>query len=155
MLDFLKTVGQGILYLILSPFIILGVLLYSVYCVFLFLFMFFKRLYMFFKGEDMKAAMRYDKVAKIHLEQQDEKIEKEKQEASNNDGNKNETTHIEKTTTIVQPIIIQTDEDGKLKNISYITPNSTTSSQENIKNTEPPLDNQEVEQDSSIDKEEE
>lgn len=120
MIDFLKTMGQGILYTILSPFILLGVVLYAVYSFFVFFFMFVKRIVMFFQGEDMSSEMKIDRAAKMHLTNQDEELEK-----------KEETKEVvpvetkvikEEKTTIVQPIIIQTDEEGRLKNIQYIQP---------------------------------
>ena len=124
MIDFLKTMGQGILYTILSPFILLGVVLYAVYSLFVFFFMFIKRIVMFFQGEDMSRDMKIDRAAKMHLSNQDEELEKSIEE-------KNvvpvETKIIkEEKTTIVQPIIIQTDEEGRLKNIQYIQPTPAT-----------------------------
>lgn len=133
MLDFAKTLGQGLLYLILSPFIVAGVLLYGVYCIFLFLFMFIKRMVMFFKGEDMKASMRYDKVAKAHLQSQDEK-EEDIDSSTQSPVIQKETTHVEKTTIVQQnqPIIIQTDEEGRLKGVSYIQPTTQTFEEKDI-----------------------
>lgn len=109
MFDFLKTFGQGLLYLILSPFILILVAINAIYSVIVFLFMFFKRIYMFFRGEDMKAEMKIDQLAKIHIEQQEE--EQEIKEAIN------PTPVVNKTTTVVQPIIIQTDANGVLKSV--------------------------------------
>ncbi len=119
MIDFLKTMGQGILYTILSPFILLGVILFAVYSLFAFFFMFFKRIIMFFQGEDMSSEMRIDRAAKLHLNNQNEELDiKEEKEIV-----PLETKIVkEEKTTIVQPIIIQTDEEGRLKNIQYITP---------------------------------
>jgi len=118
MVDFLKTMGQGILYTILSPFIILGVLIYAVYCLFAFFFMFIKRIVMFFKGEDMSVEMKIDRAAKMHLDNQDEELEKKENEITPTITQTNVIK--EEKTTIVQPIIIQTDEQGRLKNIQYI-----------------------------------
>ena len=120
MIDFLKTMGQGILYTILSPFILLGVILYAVYSLFLFFFMFVKRIVMFFQGEDMSNEMKIDRAAKMHLSNQDEELEQKEKEK---EVVPVETKVIkEEKTTIVQPIIIQTDEEGRLKNIQYIQP---------------------------------
>lgn len=110
MFDFLKTFGQGFLYLILSPFLIAFSLIYMVYAFFVFLFIFFKRIFMFFAGEDMKEESIIDRLAKIHLQNQDEKNK------SSNDS-LSPTPVMEKTTTIVQPIIIQTDQNGVLKSV--------------------------------------
>lgn len=128
MIDFLKTMGQGILYTLLSPFIILGVLIYAVYCLFAFFFMFIKRIVMFFKGEDMSVEMKIDRAAKMHLDNQDEELEKKENEITPTITQTNVIK--EEKTTIVQPIIIQTDEQGRLKNIQYITPSSTPSIEE-------------------------
>lgn len=128
MIDFLKTMGQGILYTLLSPFIILGVLIYAVYCLFAFFFMFIKRIVMFFKGEDMSVEMKIDRATKMHLDNQDEELEKKENEITPTITQTNVIK--EEKTTIVQPIIIQTDEQGRLKNIQYITPSSTPSIEE-------------------------
>lgn len=128
MIDFLKTMGQGILYTLLSPFIILGVLIYAVYCLFAFFFMFIKRIVMFFRGEDMSVEMKIDRAAKMHLDNQDEELEKKENEITPTITSTNIIK--EEKTTIVQPIIIQTDEQGRLKNIQYVTPSSTPSIEE-------------------------
>ena len=109
MFDFLKTFGQGLLYLILSPFILIGVTLNAIYSIIVFLFMFIKRIYMFFRGEDMKAEMKIDQLAKLHIKQQDD--EEEIKEAIT------PTPVVNKNTTVVQPIIIQTDANGVLKSV--------------------------------------
>ena len=82
MLDFFKTMGQGILYTILLPFLIIWVLVYAVYCVFAFFFMFIKRIVMFFKGEDMTTEMKIDRVAKMHLTNQEEEFENKEKEVA-------------------------------------------------------------------------
>ena len=60
MFDFLKTFGQGLLYLVLSPFILLMVVFYTIYSFFVFFFMFFKRIFLFFAGYDMKEEMKIE-----------------------------------------------------------------------------------------------
>lgn len=121
MIDFLKTMGQGILYTLLSPFLLILVILYAVYSLFVFFFMFFKRIVMFFSGEDMSSEMKIDRAAKMHLNNQEEEIEKEETISPTIT-----TTNIikEEKTTIIQPIIIETDDEGRLKNIKYIQPTS-------------------------------
>ena len=110
MFDFLKTFGQGLLYLVLSPFILLMVVLYTIYSFFVFFFMFFKRIFLFFGGYDMKEEMKIDRIAKFHIDQQDEEEEVKKAVQP--------TPIIEKNnTTVVQPIIIQTDQNGILKSV--------------------------------------
>ncbi len=125
MFDFIKTCGQGLLYLILSPFLLLLVVGYSIYSFFVFFFMLAKRVVMFFSGMDMKEDMKIDKLAKLHIKQQDQETEEKNSLAT--------TPVIEKTTnTVVQPIIIQTDENGVLKSVQM--PNSTLNNQNAIDN---------------------
>ena len=50
MLGFLKVFGKGVLYTILFPFIVLILVLYTVYCIFLFVFEFFRSLILWIKG---------------------------------------------------------------------------------------------------------
>ena len=120
MVDFLKTMGQGILYTLLAPFLLVIVVVYAIYCFFVFFFMFIKRIVMFFQGEDMSSEMTIDRAAHMHLNNQDEQLEKK--EESNTPIITQTNIVKEEKTTIVQPIIIQTDEKGVLKNIQYITP---------------------------------
>ena len=86
----------------------------------IFFFMFIKRIVMFFKGEDMKVQMNIDRAAKMHLDNQDEELENKENSLTPTITSTNVIK--EEKTTIVQPIIIQTDEQGRLKNIQYITP---------------------------------
>ena len=130
MFDFLKTIGQGALYLVLSPFILLGVALYSVYAILLFFVMFIKRIVLFFRGENMKEEMRIDVVAKMHLQNQDE----EKSDKQENKSIEVPMTNVikEEKTTIVQPIIIQTDEEGRLKGVQYLNPQGPSPALESL-----------------------
>ena len=115
MFDFLKTCVLGLLYLILSPFILAFVALYAVFSLFVFIYMFFKRVVLFFSGEDMKEGMKIDRLARLHIQNQDEEKEKTSSEV---------TPVIEKNVTaVVQPIIIQTDQNGVLKSVQ-IAPTS-------------------------------
>lgn len=50
MLGFLKVFGKGVLYTILFPFIVLIWVLYTVYCIFLFIVEFFRSLILWIKG---------------------------------------------------------------------------------------------------------
>lgn len=125
MFDFLKTCGQGLLYLILSPLILAGLLVYGVYSFFVFFFMFFKRIIMFFSGDDLKDDMKIDKIAKLQMKKNKEE-EEVKQAIS-------PTPIIEKTTTtVVQPIIIQTDENGVLKNVKVVNQNNQNQLQQDV-----------------------
>ena len=131
MVDFLKTMGQGILYTLLAPFLLVIVVVYAIYCFFVFFFMFIKRIVMFFQGEDMSTEMRIDRAAKMHLDNQDEALEK-KDELNTPTITQTNVIKEEKTT-IIQPIIIQTDEVGNVKKVQYIQPTP---------NPVPTLDNQ-------------
>lgn len=112
MFDFLKTCGQGLLYLILSPFLLILVVVYAIYALFVFFFMLGKRVVMFFSGDDMKEEMKIDKLAKMHIKQLDQ------EEEEKNSIQVQPQSVIEKNnTTVVQPIIIQTDEKGVLKSV--------------------------------------
>ena len=134
MFDFLKTCGQGILYLILSPILLIILLVYTVYSLAVFLFMFFKRIFMFFSGEDMKDEMKIDKLAKLHIKQQDEEDEVKKAIQP--------SPVIEKTTTtLVQPIIIQTDQNGVLKSVQI--PSSNNPSENSLPNESSLIENKE------------
>jgi hypothetical protein len=126
MLDFLKTMGQGILYFILSPFLLLLILGYSIYSFILFFIMFVKRIIKWFKGEDMSIDMSIDKVAQIHIEEQDKA-----QEEKENTPVVNETKTIihEQNNTVFQPIFIQTDEEGRVKGFSYMNNNGANPNQ--------------------------
>ena len=60
MLSFLKVFGRGLLVTILLPFILLVLALYMVYCLLLFIFMFFKGVISFFKGGNINADLPED-----------------------------------------------------------------------------------------------
>ena len=83
---------------------------------------------MFFSGEDMKNEMKIDKLAKLHIEQQDEEEEAKKAVQPSPIIEKN-------TTTVVQPIIIQTDQNGVLKSVQI--PSSNNQSEDSIPNENP------------------
>jgi hypothetical protein len=94
--------------------------------------MFVERIILFFKGEDMKQEMRYDIVARMHLDNQDELLEKKQEEQT---GINVPVTNVikEEKTTLVQPIIIQTDEEGRLKGVQYLNPNGQLENNPNAK----------------------
>ena len=72
----------------------------------------------------MKEESRYDLVAKVHLQNQD--IE---EEAKQNSIDVPSTNLIKEQTTIIQsPIIIQTDEQGRIKSVHNVSPNGQLSS---------------------------
>ena len=141
MVDFLKTMGQGILYTLLAPFLLVIVIVYAIYCFFVFFFMFVKRIVMFFQGEDMSREMKIDRAAHMHLNNQDELMEK-KQEEMNNPTITQTNIIKEEKTTIIQPLIIQTDEQGNVKKVQYISPTPTT--MPNIENQIPQIEENKV-----------
>lgn len=141
MVDFLKTMGQGILYTLLAPFLLVIVIVYAIYCFFVFFFMFVKRIVMFFQGEDMSREMKIDRAARMHLNNQDELMEK-KQEEMNNPTITQTNIIKEEKTTIIQPLIIQTDEQGNVKKVQYISPTPTT--MPNIENQIPQIEENKV-----------
>ena len=141
MIDFLKTMGQGILYTLLAPFLLVIVIVYAIYCFFVFFFMFVKRIVMFFQGEDMSREMKIDRAARMHLNNQDELMEKKQEEMNNPTITQTKIIKEEKTT-IIQPLIIQTDEQGNVKKVQYISPTPTT--MPNIENQIPQIEENKV-----------
>jgi len=71
MLAFLKVFARGIIVTILLPIILLVLLLYGAYCIFLFIFMFFKGVIDFFKGGTFNADMKEDLEARRMLLEQE------------------------------------------------------------------------------------
>ena len=75
MLGFLKVFGRGILVTLLLPIIVLIIGLYGVYCIILFIFMFFKGVVDFFSGKNFTAELPEDLEARRMV------LEKEKADA--------------------------------------------------------------------------
>ena len=74
MLQFLKVFGRGVLVTVLLPFIVLAWVLYGVYCIGVFINMFFKGVVDYFKGGTFNPDMPEDLEARRMV------LEKEKQE---------------------------------------------------------------------------
>ena len=74
MLQFLKVFGRGVLVTVLLPVIALVWVLYGVYCIGLFIFMFFKSTIEYFQGKSFNADLPEDLEARRMI------LEKEKQE---------------------------------------------------------------------------
>lgn len=73
MLGFLKVFGKGVLYTILLPFILLILVLYTVYCCFLFIYMLIKSLILWIMGNNLFSEAKEDVEAKkILLAQQNQ-----------------------------------------------------------------------------------
>ena len=68
MANFFKSFGKGLLYVILFPFIIVGIVLYAVFGLFVFVFQFFKLIYLFFTGRTLFSDFEEDIAAKAILE---------------------------------------------------------------------------------------
>ena len=74
MLQFLKVFGRGVLTTVLLPFIVLAWVLYGVYCIGVFIVMFFKGVIDYFKGNTFNPELPEDLEARRMV------LEKEKQE---------------------------------------------------------------------------
>ena len=74
MLQFLKVFGRGVLVTVLLPFILLAWVLYGVYCIGVFVVMFFKGVVDYFKGKTFNPELPEDLEARRMV------LEKEKQE---------------------------------------------------------------------------
>lgn len=68
MANFFKGFGKGLLYVLLFPFIIVGIVLYAVFGLFVFVFQFFKLIYLFFTGRTLFSDLEEDIAAKAILE---------------------------------------------------------------------------------------
>lgn len=80
MSNFFKSFGKGLLYVFLFPFIIVGIVLYAVFGLFVFIFQFFKLIYLFFTGRTLNSDFEEDIAAKAILEKAEHP---EKEEAKN------------------------------------------------------------------------
>ena len=67
MASFFKNFGKGLLYVVLFPFIIVGIVLYAVFGLFVFVFQFFKLIYLFFTGRTLFSDFEEDIAAKAIL----------------------------------------------------------------------------------------
>lgn len=68
MANFFKGFGRGILYVFLFPFIIVGIVLYAVFGLFVYIFQLFKLIYLFFTGRTLYSDLEEDIAAKAVLE---------------------------------------------------------------------------------------
>lgn len=84
MANFFKGFGKGLLYVLLFPFIIVGIVLYAVFGLFVFVFQFFKLIYLFFTGRTLFSDLEEDIAAKAILEKtQNPNPEPVKEESGN------------------------------------------------------------------------
>ena len=60
MLDFLKIFGEGLLFFLGLPFILVGLVLYGLYLLFVFIFMTIKGIILFFKGKKYSLILEED-----------------------------------------------------------------------------------------------
>ena len=75
MIGFLKVFGKGVLYTILFPFIILIWVLFTIYCIGLFMYQFFKSVILWIKGDSPFADTKEDIEAKrVLLERQNQTV---------------------------------------------------------------------------------
>ena len=68
MSNFFKSFGKGLLYVVLFPFILVGIVLYAVFGLFVFIFQLFKLIYLFFTGRTLNSDLEEDIAAKAILE---------------------------------------------------------------------------------------
>ena len=78
MLKLLKVFGRGVLVTVLLPFILLVWVLYGVYCIGLFIFMFFKSTIEYFQGKSFDADLPEDLEARRLLLEQEKRNEQAK-----------------------------------------------------------------------------
>ncbi len=91
MLSILKTIGMGMLYTLLSPFILLVLALYFIYTFLVFIGMFFVNIFKFFKGKSVTDDLPIEKQAKQILEAQEQYETKLRESILNNNVNMNPT----------------------------------------------------------------
>lgn len=111
MFDFLKTLGEGVLYTLLSPILLLILIVHMAIYVIVFFIMFIKRIILFFQGKDMSIDSELDRAAKYHMDAYKKSLLSKDQDTKQN---QNQVPPMPQTT-IVQPIIIQTGADGSIK----------------------------------------
>jgi hypothetical protein len=70
MSSFLKTFGEGFLYFIGLPFILVGLIIYGIYLLFVFFFYTIKGLILYFKGKKIESILPEDKKAELILNAQ-------------------------------------------------------------------------------------
>ena len=70
MASFFKGFGKGLLYVLLFPFILVGIVLYAVFGLFVFIFQLFKLIYLFFTGRTLYSDLEEDIAAKAILEKE-------------------------------------------------------------------------------------
>lgn len=67
MLNFFKNFGKGVLYVLVLPFLLVGMALYGVFALFVFIFLAIKSLILFFTGRSLYEDLPEDKEAKKRL----------------------------------------------------------------------------------------
>lgn len=77
MAEFFKTVGKGLLNVILFPLIIVGTCVYGVFGLFVFIFQFFKMIILFFSGRSLNSDLEEDIRANAILNKNNPKEEKD------------------------------------------------------------------------------
>ena len=85
MLNFLKNFAKGVLYLLVLPFLIVGLAIYAVVAIFIFIYLAIKGLVLFFTGRSLYEDLPEDKEAKRRIAIQNGEImpEEPKQEVPN------------------------------------------------------------------------
>ncbi len=78
MLTFFKNFGKGILYVLVLPFLLVGLAIYGVVAIFIFLFLAVKGLILFFTGRSLYEDLPEDKEAKRRIAMQNGEVFEEK-----------------------------------------------------------------------------
>ena len=84
MVNFFKTIGKGLFYIVLFPTLLVLIGGYAIFGIFIFLFMFGKMIYLFFTGRSLASDLEEDIKVKalIAKERGDEEKEEEESELS-------------------------------------------------------------------------
>ena len=106
MLNFFKSFGKGILYVLVLPFLLVGLALYGVVAIFIFIFLAIKGLVLFFTGRSLYEDLPEDKEAKRRIAianggvveedepEQDEQEKEPKQEEAKEDSIDNDPFYV-------------------------------------------------------------
>lgn len=82
MANFFKGLAKGLLYVLFFPFGIVAILLYGVFGIFVFVFQFFKLIFLFFTGRNLQSDLPEDIEVKKIIEMKSGKVEEEKKDLS-------------------------------------------------------------------------
>lgn len=105
--DFFKTLLLGLLYVVLSPFIALLLVLYFVYCLIIFIYMSIRNLIVFFSGGTVNGDLKEDiKAKRILQERQEQKLDLASQTTNTTTNNQSSYTMNNSTIILAHPDMI-------------------------------------------------